>query len=167
MKSHFIIQIICLLISTGCLGIPYLVAGYWPVALLFLAMVAFRIPMTKKSIFLSTSIFLSVFALLAAVGMLVSLSTPLMIIACIAALAWWDLANFRHSLVIGQPPETTLLLERDHLQSLGITVCAGLMLVFIGSYLDLRISFPGMVLLVVFAIGCLTYAMHSILKKNV
>lgn len=167
MKSHLILQTLCLLTSIICLGLPYIVAGYWPIFLFFPSMAAFWILMKKKSVFWSTSILLSFLALLAAVGMLANLSTPLMVIACTAALAWWDLANFRHSLVIGQLPETTLLLERDHLQSLGITICAGLMLVLIGSSLDLQISFPGMVLLVVFAIGCLMYAVHSILKKNI
>ncbi len=167
MKSHLILQTICLLTSIICLGLPYFVAGYWPIVPFFLSMAAFWTLMKERSVFWSTSILLSFLALRAAVGMLANLSAVLMLVACTAALAWWDLANFRYGLVIGQPPETTLPLERDHLQSLGMTICAGLMLVLIGSSLDLKISFPGMVLLVVFAIGCLMYAAHSILKKNI
>lgn len=89
-----------------------------------------------------------------------------MVLACIAALAWWDLTNFRQSIVLDQPHETRLPLERDHLQSLVLAISAGLIISFLGSSLNLQISFLGMILIVVFAIGCLTYAMHGLVKKN-
>ncbi|HLO15546.1 MAG TPA: hypothetical protein VK206_12000 [Anaerolineales bacterium] len=111
----------------------------------------------NRSDFWLASILLIMF-LLAAVGMMANLSTPLMIIASTAALAWWDLTHFGQSIVIDQPFETRPLLERTHLQSLVLAISAGLILAFVSAYLDLQISFVGMVLLVVFTIGCLTYA---------
>ncbi len=161
------IQGLCLLTSITCLGFPYLLAGKWLIIPVFLAMIGFWIIMKKWSAFWSASILLSTFVLLAAMGMLANLSTLLMVVASTAALACWDLTNFSQSIVVGQPPEITLLLQRDHLQSLSLAICAGFMLAFISSYLNLRISFLGMIFLVVFAIGCLTYVVQSILKKNI
>ena len=166
MKSHPIIQRICLLTSIAALGLPFIFAEYWPIVLFFLAMAGFWFIMKKRSAFWSASIVFITFILLAGVGVLANLSTPLMIIACIAALAWWDLTNFRRSIILGQPLETRLLLERDHLQSLVLAISAGLTLAFVSSYLNLQISFVGMVLIVGFTIGGLTYAMHT-LEKNI
>lgn len=167
MKSYIITQNICLLTSITCLGIPYTLAGYWPIVLFFPAMVAFWIIMKKSRLFWSASILLIFFVLLAAVGVLANLSTPLMIIASSAALAWWDLTNFGQSIVIGQSPETRLLFERAHWQSLVLAISAGLILAFVSSSLDLQISFLGTVLLVVFTTGCLSYAMQSLVKKYI
>ena len=167
MKSYLITQNICLLTSITCLGFPYILAGYWPIVLFFLAMVAFWIIMKKRSVFWSASISLIVFVLLAAVGVLANLSTLLMVIASTAALAWWDLTHFGQSIVIDQPFETRPLLERTHLQSLVLAISTGLILAFVSAYLNLQISFVGMVLLVVFTIGCLTYAVRSLVKTNI
>lgn len=164
MKSHVIIQIICLSTSITCLGFPYILAGYWPIVLFFPAIAGFWFFMKKQSAFWSASIVFITFILLAGVGVLTNLSTPLMVLACIAALAWWDLTNFRQSIVLGQPLETRLPLERDHLQSLVLAASAGLILVFVSSYLNIQLSFVGMILLVVFTIGCLTYAMRALVK---
>lgn len=167
MKNHLIIQRICLLTSITCLGFPYILAGEWLIMPFFLAMVGFWIITKKRSVFWAASTLLSAFVLLAAIGMLANLSTLLMLVACTAALAWWDLANFGQSIVIGQPPETTLRLERAHLQSLVLAISAGFVSAFASSYLNLQISFLGMVLLVVFTIGCLTYAVQSVAKKDI
>lgn len=167
MKNHLIIQRVCLLISITCLGFPYIRVGEWLIVPFFLAMLGFSIIMKKQSIFWSASILLSAFVLLAAIGMLANLSTLLMLVACTAALAWWDLTNFSQSMVVVRPPETTLLLQRGHLQSLGLVISAGFILAFVSSYLNLRISFLGTVLLVVFTTGCLTYAVQSVVKKTI
>ena len=119
------------------------------------------------SVFWSSSILLLVFVLIAVTGVMAEYSTLLMVVACTAALAWWDLANFEQSIVVSQPLETLFLLERHHLQSLAMAVSGGLILAFIGSFLNLQISFIGTVLLVSLAIGCLTHALLSLEKKNV
>jgi len=107
------------------------------------------------------------FVFIVVAGVLVEFSILLMAVACTAALAWWDLANFEQSIVNNQPLETLFLLERYHLQSLAMAVTGGLMLVFVGSVLNLQIPFIGTVLLVSIAIGCLSYALQSLEKKNV
>jgi hypothetical protein len=147
------------------LGIPFILTEYWPIVLCFPAMAGFWFIMKKKSAFWAASIVFITFILFAGVGLLANLSTPLMIISCIAALAWWDLTNFRQSLVLGQPLGTRFPLERDHLQSLASTISAGLILAFVSSYLNLQISIVGMILLVGFTIGCLAYAMHTLVKN--
>jgi len=108
-----------------------------------------------------------VFVFVAVAGVMAEFSTLLMAVACTAALAWWDLANFEQNIVVSQPLETLFLLERYHLQSLAIAVSGGLILVFVGSFLNLQIPFIGTVLLVSLAIGCLTHALQSLEKKNV
>ncbi len=167
MKNRLIIQRICLLTSITCLGFPYILAGEWLIVPFFLAMVGFWIITKKRSVFWAASTLLSTFVLLAAIGMLANLSTLLMLVACTAALGWWDLTNFSQSIVVGQPPETTLRLESAHLQPLGLVISAGFILAFVSSYLNLQISFLGTVLLAVFTIGCLTYAVQSVVKKDI
>ena len=167
MKSYVIIQTICLLASIICLGLPYVLAGDWLIMLFFLAMATFWILMKKRSVFWSASVLLLTFVFLAAVGVLANFSTPLMVIACTAALACWDLTNFGRSVVVGEPLETVLRLERHHLQSLGLAVSGGLILAFGSSYLSLQIPFLGMVILVLFAVGSLTYGLQSLIKKNI
>lgn len=167
MKNHIIVQRICLLTSITCLSFPYLLAGHWPIMLIFLVMAAFWRSIKKMSVFWSSSILLLVFVLIAVTGVMAEYSTLLMVVACTAALAWWDLANFEQSIVVSQPLETLFLLERHHLQSLAMAVSGGLILAFIGSFLNLQISFIGTVLLVSLAIGCLTHALLSLEKKNV
>lgn len=165
MQSHIILQRICLLVSVTCLGLPFLLVGNWLILPFFLAMAVFWIIMKKKSIFWSASVLLAIIVLLAAGGVMVNLSTPLMIVACTAALAWWDLTNFGQSLVSSQPPEITLSLERTHFQSLSLAVSAGLMLALTSSYLTLQIPFIGVMLLALLAIGCLLYGLQTLVKK--
>jgi hypothetical protein len=167
MKSYLIIQTICLLTSITCLGFPYILAGDWLIIFFFLAMAGLWISMKRRSIFWSASILLIVFVLLAAVGVLANLSVPLMVIACTAALACWDLANFRESIVAGQALKTSILLERYHLQSLALAISGGSTLAVVSSYLNLQIPFIGTVLLALFTMGCLTYAMQSLVKKRI
>ncbi len=153
--------------SITCLGFPYILAEEWLIMPFFLAVLGLWVIMQKRSVFWSASFLLSVLVFFAAIGMLANLSTPLMVIACTAALAWWDLADFAQSIVVGQPPESTRLLEKDHLQSLALAGTAGLVLALATSYFNLQISFLGTVLLVLFTVGCLMYAMQSLVKKNV
>lgn len=166
MKSYMILQRICLLASVACLGIPYLLAGNWLIILFFLAMAGFWIFMKKRSASWTASILLVIFVLLAAGGVLANSPTPLMIVACTAALAWWDLTNFGESLVADQPPETIVLLERDHLQSLALAVSAGLILAIGSSYLDLQVPFIGTVFLGLLATGCFLYGLQPLVKKK-
>lgn len=153
--------------SVTCLSFPYLLAGHWPIMLIFLVMAAFWRFLKKRSVFWSSSILLMVFVLIAVAGMMAEYSVLLMAVACTAALAWWDLANFEQSIVVNQPLETLFLLERYHLLSLAMAVSGGLILAFVGSFLNLQIPFIGTVLLVSLAIGCLTHALQSLEKKNV
>jgi len=135
--------------------------------LIFMVMAAFWRFIKERSVFWSSSVLLMVFVFIAVAGVMAEFSTLLMAVACTAALAWWDLANFEQNIVVSQPLETLFLLERYHLQSLAIAVSGGLILVFVGSFLNLQIPFIGTVLLVSLAIGCLTHALQSLEKKNV
>jgi hypothetical protein len=130
--------------------------------LFFFAMAAFWIMAKKRSVIWSASILLFIFVLLAVIGVLANLSTPLMVIGSAAALAWWDLTHFGQSTVIGQPLDIRLLLERAHWQSLVLAISAGLLLAFLTSYLNLQIPFLGTVFLVLLAVGCLTYGLQTL-----
>jgi hypothetical protein len=166
MRSSSIIQIICLLTSISCLGFAYLLAGYWLILLLILIMATLRIVMRKWSLFWSATILFFCLVLLAVAGMLANLSTSLMLVACTAALAWWDLTNFGQSIPVGQPSGAEVLLEKYHLQSLALAVSGGVILAIASSYLNLQIPFIGTVLLVLCTIGCLTYAMQFLVKRR-
>ena len=166
MKRSLLLQWTCLLASITCLGLPHLLRGNGLLLLLLPGIAGFWAFLHKRSAFPSASALLVMFVVLAAGGVLAEVSTPLMILGCTAALAWWDLTSFRESLVPGQPLETTLPLEKAHLQALALAVSGGSSLALVSSALDFRIPFIGMAFLALLATGCLLYGLRSLAKKN-
>jgi len=166
MKVHSIILTICLIISTGCLGTGYILAGHWLVLPVFLLVGLLWYLTNKGSVFLSASSLLLVYVVLAAFGITAGLSSLLMIVACTTALVSWDLIQFNRS-VAGNPlGDTNVSIEKIHLQSLALAASAGFMLALISLYIDVHFPFGVIVLLVLMTMGCLLYGMQYILKKN-
>jgi hypothetical protein len=164
MKAHSIILNACLLISAGCLSTGYILGGYVLIAIIFLGIAIFWLFAKNRLAFSSTSSLLSVYIFLAALGVIVNLSMPLMVLGCTSALVSWDLTIFGQS-ALGNPlHETMVPLERYHLQSLAVAILASLLLIFISSYLNLQFHFGVMVFLVVIVIGCITYGLQRIIK---
>ncbi|MDL1945035.1 hypothetical protein FBQ99_22190 [Chloroflexi bacterium CFX2] len=97
MKVYAIILNTCLAISTGCLGASYMVAGYWLIIPVILAMAIFWMT-TRRSISWSASSLLSVYVVLSIIGVTLNFSIYLLALGCTTALVCWDLAHFEQSL---------------------------------------------------------------------
>jgi len=167
MTFRTIILNICLIISTGCLGTGYILAGYWLILPALLAMVLFWIFTKDQPVFWSASSLLVVIVILAAIGITVDLSLTLMIIACTTALVSWDLIQFNQSMVGNSLRKTNASVEKYRLHSLALAASTGLMLVLISSYINLQFTFGLIVFLVLIAMGCLVGSMQYIMKKNI
>jgi hypothetical protein len=166
MKSHSIANIICLMISAACLGTGYILGGYWLIMPAFLGMALFWMVMKKRSVFWSASSLLWVYVFLAAIGVTVNLSLPLMVIGITASLASWDLTHFKQGMVGNPRLENKAGLVKHHLQSLATVFGVGLLLALISSSINLQFPFGVMIFLVLLSMGCLTYSVQNIKNKN-
>ena len=160
MKTHSIVLVFCLVTTVGCLGIGYILSGYWWILPVLLAMGIFWMTTKNRSTFWSASILLVAYVILAVIGVTLNHSIHLTVPGCAAALACWDLIHFRQSIDGTPRHKFDMLLERYCLKSLAIAVVTGLSLAFIGSSINLHFSFGVMVSLVLVAMGCLTYGVH-------
>ena len=161
-----IILIICLIISTGCLGAGYILAGYWQILAVFPLMALFWIYTKNRSAFWADSSFLLAYLVLAAIGIVDDQSLVLMIIACTTALVSWDLMQFNQSMVGCSIPDANAALEKYHLNSLALAASAGLILALSSIYINLQFPFGVTILLVSIAMGCLLYSMRYIRSKK-
>lgn len=166
MKSNLMLLITCLVISTGCLAAGYILSGHWLIFLVFPLMAIAWLLTYKRSMYLSASILLSGYVILASVGIIAELSSALMIIACITALVSWDLLQVNQS-VSGFPlGKKNGLLEKHHLNSLALAASASLVLSLISANLTLQFPFVAIVFLILIAMGCLIYGMQFVVKKD-
>lgn len=166
MTIRSIILTICLIISSICLGAGYILAGYWLILPVFLAMLLFWIFTKNQPVFISASSLLVIFVILAAIGITADLPLILMIVACTAALVSWDLMQFNQSLVGNSLHKTNASLEKNHLYSLGLAAFAGLTLALISSYINIQFPFILILLLVLMVMGCLVSSMQYIRVKK-
>ena len=166
MKPRPTFIIICLVISSGCLAAGYVLSGYWLIFLAFTILLVAWLLTYQRSTFLSASILLSGYVILAAVGIIGGLSTALMLIACTAALVSWDLLQMDQS-ASGYPPgKTSGALEKYHLNSLALAASIGLTLSLVSANLSLQFPFVVIVFLVLIAAGSLIYTMQYIVNKR-
>ena len=159
MKLRSILLTLSLLLAAGCIGAAYLLTGYWqiiPVLLLLALLLGFT---RSRSRFWPASSLLIAFVSLAVYGALNSISIPLIILACTGALAAWDLLQ-------SDPPPTGDVLESHHLRALAGAIAAGLLLALLSTSLNLHYSFGVIVILVLIAIGGISYGLQSLLKHR-
>lgn len=166
MKIYSMILIICLIISTGCLGVGYLLAEQWLILPVLLTLLLFWIFTRNKFSFWSASSLLCAYVLLAAIGVMEGLSSILMVVACTVALLCWDLILFNQSIVTNSLPKPKASLEKYHLGSLAVAASAGLMLALLSSLINLHIPFVGVTFLVLMTMGCLLYSVQYLTKKK-
>ena len=166
MKMHSIIFTIGLILSTGCLGVGYILAGYWLILPVLLAILLFWIFTRNKSVFGSASILFLGYVLLASIGITAGLSSILMIIACTAALVSWDLIEFNQSIAKNTSCNDNSSLVKNHFQLLALAASAGLILAYFSSSLDLLFPFGITVLMALVAMGCLIYSTQYITKMK-
>jgi hypothetical protein len=165
MRRALILNKACAATSAVCLSLAYLLSGYWLIILVFLAMTLFWKLLKNWSIFRTSSALLALFVVVAAIGVTLDLSTPLILIAGTAALTSWDLTNFVESATDNQRAETKRRLENFHLRSLAIASSAGLLLSLITSYANFELPFGVTLLLVLIAIGGITYGLQPLAKN--
>lgn len=165
MKTHSTLLIICLVISLGCLGAGYLLAGYWLIFPAFIVAGLFTYFSRKRSVFWSASGLLLACVLLAAIGMLMELSVTLMIVACSAGLAGWELLLFTREMAAIKVRANPAF-EKGHLFSLGLAAFAGLALALGSAAIDLQLPFCITAVLALAAMGGLVFAARFRLKQK-
>lgn len=166
MDLHAVLGRICLFISIACLGASYILAGYSWIVFAFLGIGILWFFLKRSSVFWATASPMLACVLLAAIGTVLDLSLPLMVLGCAASLAFWELAAFRQSLPGNRSSPQAVSLERSHLRSLALAVCAGLVLAVTVSQVDLQVPFGLTVLLVLIAVGGLTYGLQSVIRDR-
>jgi hypothetical protein len=156
LKNNFhpfkIVYFICLVISAICLLLGYLPAGGLQVLAALTVMAVFGFFTRRSTYQWPTFAILTAYLLIAAGGLLAGLSPYLLIIGSVAALCAWDLALFDQSLVGDQHQILASVLEKKHLQSLGLVALLGLILVIAGLQIRLTLPFGVIVLIVLLAL---------------
>jgi hypothetical protein len=160
MRLYSIITGVCVVVAVASISLAYILAGYWLILPVFFGMALFWLLQKRWSVFWTVSSLLVVYVVLAVIGIVLNLSVFLLVAGCAATLACWDLATFGDSIPDNQPLESRVPLEKYHLQSLAIATAVGLLLIFIGSSVSLRLPFVAIVFLVLFAVGGLTYVLR-------
>ncbi|MFC1879015.1 hypothetical protein ACFLZW_03795 [Chloroflexota bacterium] len=166
MKVQSILLKISLIIATDCLGAGYILAGHLMILPALLIIVLYWMLTKKRSVFWSASGSLLAYIFLAGIGIIINLSLELMIFTCTAALVCWDLFQFNQGTAENSPNPKTSSLEKVHLQSLIWAASAGLAVAFMSAYITLQLSFGLTALLVLMAVGGLTYSLNYLLKKE-
>jgi len=165
-NTYSILIIACLIISTDCLTVGYIFAGIWQIVLLFLLLLILWLLTYKQSIYLSASILLIGFVILAALGILLDFPVGLMTIACVTALVSWELLSFDQSNPGNSLDKSNFLREKYQLKSLALTVSVGLILALISANVSLRLPFIVVVFWVLIFMGCLIYGVQFVLKNK-
>lgn len=158
-----IIRSLCLIVSAACLGLGYILAGHWLILAVLAGMVFIWFILGKWSVFGSASIVLFVYISLAAIGVLMDISLPLLIGGSTAALAAWDLSLFAHD-VLGNPVPDAMM-ERHHLGLLAAACGIGLPLAFISSFFYFQIPFGLIYVLALLAAGGLIWGLRRMQKS--
>ena len=163
-KTSFVI---CLTVSMLCLAVSYGIAGQWLGAFIAILTGLAWLPARKYPASGLPFICLVVSVGLAMVGLLIG-SLPLLIICGSAfALAVWDLIFLDDTLGTNSPGEQTRQYENKHLQTLALALGSGLIVTFVGRFLNFQIPFIVMMLFVVLVIFGLEHIWSTIKKRNI
>jgi hypothetical protein len=165
-NAYSMLFIACLTISTGCLTVGYIFAGIWQIVLLFPLLLILWLLTYKQSTYLSASIFLIGFVIIAALGILLDFSVILMIFGCVTALVSWELFQFAQNNMGNSLDKNNFLREKYHLTSLVLTASLGLILALMSANVSLRIPFIVVGFLVLIFMGCLIYGIQFVVRKK-
>jgi hypothetical protein len=137
----------CLAVSAACLAWAYLPRSSWVGALMVCGASLVLLAALIRPVRGMASIGLVLYTILAGLRMLEGGSALLLAGGTTAALAWWELVEFRRRQRTGITPGSTATVEVDaslsktHLQSLGLAVGLGLSLIGIGWGVRLPLPF--------------------------
>jgi hypothetical protein len=160
------LRLICPLLSVGLLAIGFFLAGLtWITLVLFLSGILWTIGLSFHWTWVSPLGLLSAY-LAAAVGLLLSLSSILMITGATFALLAWDLAGFHDRLSLASPDDDTVPMEQRHLVRILALALAGVGLSALALSLHLKSPFEWLVILVFFMVWAIGKVVGWILKKE-
>ncbi len=158
MHTHSVIRTVSLAAAMACLALAYVIAGYWQGLLAIPVTLLAWMLAQKWSAFWAASSALTIYLSVSVIGILLRVPVLLLIPGCLAAIAWWDLAEFDESLVGEAPAKARALLEKQRLQSLGLMVGTSLVLEAVGLWLRLQLPFGVVMLLALLSIGGILYS---------
>jgi hypothetical protein len=143
---------VCLVVSALCLAVGYGLAGQWIGAVIAIITggawwLARKYPTAGRPL---TCLLVS--TCLAVIGVLTGALSWLMICGAGVALAVYDLSLLDVALGCDASGEQTRRYEAKHLQSLALAIGFGLLVVFLGRWLRLEVSFFVMVVFVAVAV---------------
>ncbi len=149
--------LVCLVISTACLGGGYAQVGLWPGAVAALLPAAGFLYAGKNRADWVPRLCLVGDTGLALAGVLENAPAVLMIAGLATALACWDLVNLENTLMTASQEASERQIEKQHLQWLCLALGLGLSLAAIGTLVTLQIPLIVVVLLVVVDVVSLNF----------
>ena len=158
--------VICLIISVLCLAVGYGLAGHWMGAIVaslmgpswWLARKYQGSPLPLVCLLVSVG--------LAVYGRLLGSPPVLMIFGSAVALAVWDILHLDSALGSNPSVEQTRQYEKAHLQSLTLALGGALLGILLGRFLNIRISFLVLLLLIAFLLFALDRVWGDIKKAG-
>ncbi|MBN1266019.1 MAG: hypothetical protein JXA25_11030 [Anaerolineales bacterium] len=166
MKPQNILLYTCLSVSTASLGAGYLLAGNWKIFFVFPVLITICLIVKRYDVFWSASIYLAVYVLLAANGILAELPLPLMLVTGTTAMAGWELMQSIQRLDKKSLQRTQNLLEKNHQKALGPAAASGLALAQVSSFLSFELPFIVFIILAVMIFAGLHYGLRQILQDR-
>lgn len=137
-----------------------MLAGHWWIAAAFAALLLLSWLLRRWSASGLAATILSIYVLLAAIGALMALSVPLLILGTTAALAGWDLTLFSQDVNDSAAADAAVLIEESHLRWLALAGGTGAGLAYLSSAIPVRLPFVLTVALVLLAVGGLVFGLR-------
>jgi hypothetical protein len=152
MSLRKIYFIICLVLSTVCLAVGFIITGLWIGSVIAIITGLAWLPSRKYPSSLLPHICLFASVCLAVVGLLTSSPPLLMICGSGASLAAWDVLFLDDALKVSSYEGQTRRYENNHLQSMVLSLGCGMILAFAGRLLNFQIPFVVLMLFVVLVV---------------
>ena len=165
MKLHSVLRLAGLLAAAACLTLAYGMVGDWLILLSIPVMIIFWFLARGRSGFRAASGLLAMYVGLGVIGIARHASGPLMATGCVFALLSWDLSDPRGRSSVQARPGQATLLEKRHLQSLGVAAGVSLLLAALTSALRLTLPFGVVVLLALVLTACILYAVQYLRRS--
>jgi len=148
------------------LAVDWLLAGYWPVGLLLLALTPLGLFLVKRKFIPTLSLFLALTVLLAAFGLWRKLELSLALFSVFCALAAWDLDGFSRRLALASAADQPALLERRHLLGISLVLLVAVGVSYLPFLLRFESNFEWAILLVVLTFGGIGALVHWLRNRE-
>lgn len=157
---------VLVVVTTGLVSVALLAArDYW-LALAALALGAAWLALEVRERQTAVSLFFLLFVGFAVYGSVQNLATPIMLLAVCTNLAAWDLSRFYVRIKDEADDDARRVMEKNHLQKLGVTVGTGLALGLIPMIIRLPLNFVVFAGIVLVALMLLRRSVLSLRGEN-